>query len=160
MIELAVNGQLHHLALAPEVPLLFALRNHLGLYGAKLGCGLEQCGSCKVLVDGVPAFSCNTPVGALAGKQIQTLEGLATGQALNPVQQALLARNAAQCGYCIGGIVISATALFADNPTASDSDIRAALKDHLCRCGAQPRILAALNDLAQTYGRVEAKQDD
>jgi nicotinate dehydrogenase subunit A len=148
MIRLNVNGADHELDIGDDVPLLFALRDALRLRSPKLGCGLEQCGSCKVLVDGQPAFSCVTPARAFEGKRIETVEGLAAGDRLHPVQQALLDHNASQCGYCLSGIVVAAKALFDRSPKPDPAEIRAALDDHLCRCGAQPRVLRALEELA------------
>jgi len=147
-IELTVNGQRHRVAVGDDVPLAYVLRNELGLKSVKLGCSLEQCGSCRVIVDGVPTASCVTAAGAFAGKRIETVEGFAVGGELHPVQRALAAANAAQCGYCLSGIMVAAKALFDRTATPSRPDIRAALDPHLCRCGAHPRILRALDELA------------
>jgi nicotinate dehydrogenase subunit A len=148
MVKLIVNGTPHNVDVGDDVPLVFALHDGLGLLSPKVGCGLEQCGSCKVLVDGEPVFSCVTPVKALEGRRIETVEGFADGATLHPVQQALLDHNAAQCGYCLSGIVVAAKALFDRNARPSGAEIRAALDDHLCRCGAQPRVVRALTELA------------
>jgi len=130
------------------VPLLYVLRNTLGLKSVKLGCALEQCGACKVLVDGTPTCSCVSPAVSFAGRHIETVEAMANGGGLHAVQRALLDANAAQCGYCLSGILLAAKALFDGDPTPSPEAIRAALDDHLCRCGAQPRVLRALERLA------------
>jgi len=147
-IELTVNGTRQRIAVGDDVPLAFVLRNQLGLKSVKLGCGLEQCGACRVLVDGEPTSSCVTAAAAFAGKCIETVEGFATDAGLHPVQRALGAANAAQCGYCLSGILVAAKALFERTPTPSREDIRAALDPHLCRCGAHPRVLRALDRLA------------
>jgi nicotinate dehydrogenase subunit A len=147
-IELTVNGERHRIAVGEDVPLAFVLRNDLGLKSVKLGCGLEQCGSCRVIVDGVPTASCVTGVGAFRNTRIETVEGFATGSALHPVQRALADTNAAQCGYCLSGIMVAAKALFDRTATPSRHEIRSALDPHLCRCGAQPRVLRALDRLA------------
>jgi nicotinate dehydrogenase subunit A len=147
MVDLIVNGVVHSVH-GDGVPLVFTLRNALGLKSVKLGCGLEQCGACKVLVDGVPTLSCVTLTESFEGRRIETVEGLQDGDTLHPVQRALLGDNAAQCGYCLSGILIAAKALFDRTATPSGAEIRAALDDHLCRCGAQPRILRALERLA------------
>ena len=147
-IELTVNGERHHVAVSDDVPLAYVLRNQLGLKSVKLGCGLEQCGACKVLVDGVATYSCVAGVGAFAGRRIETVEGFATDTGLHAVQRALADANAAQCGYCLSGIMVAAKALFDRTATPSRDEIRAALDDQLCRCGAQPRVLRALGKLA------------
>jgi nicotinate dehydrogenase subunit A len=148
-IRLTVNGSPHSLELSEEVPLIFALRNDLDCHGAKLGCGLEQCGACVVLADGEPIYSCTTRIGDLQGKAIETLEGLAAESGeLHPIQQAFLNHNAAQCGFCLSGIVIRTKALLAKNPKPSRQDICQALDGHLCRCGAQPRMIRAVESAA------------
>ncbi len=152
-MELQVNGRAVDVGAAGDSALIFVLRNQLGLMSPKLGCGLEQCGSCKVLVDDTAVCSCATPASAFVGRTIETLESLGSADQLTPVQQALLGHNAAQCGYCLSGIVIAAEALFRRNPTPSDAEIREALDDHLCRCGAQPRMLRALNSLSAANAR-------
>jgi nicotinate dehydrogenase subunit A len=147
-VELIVNGERHRIAVGEDVPLAYVLRNSLGLKSVKLGCGLEQCGSCRVIVDGAPMASCVASVGAFRHKRIETVEGFATDQALHPVQRALADANAAQCGYCLSGIMVAAKALFDRTATPSRREIRVALDAHLCRCGAHPRILRALDRLA------------
>lgn len=146
-MRVVVNGVSHELDVDRNVPLLHVLRDALGLKSVKLGCGLEQCGACKVLVDGAPEFSCRRTVGEFEGMSLVTLEGFAN-ETLHPIQQALLDHNAAQCGYCLSGILIAARALFDANPRPSRREIQIALDDHLCRCGAQPRILNALCELS------------
>ena len=151
-MKLTINGKSFHpgadAGVDPDTPLIFVLRNDLGLVGAKLGCGLEQCGSCLVLVEGEPTFSCTTPIAELEHKNVETLEGLARGDTLHPVQQAFLEENAAQCGYCTAGIIMRVVALLRDNPAPSREDVTAALDGHLCRCGAHPRILRAVERAA------------
>lgn len=139
-----VNGVERIVTAAPDTPLLYVLRNDLQLKGARFGCGLGQCGACNVLIDGRKVASCDTPLWACAGRQVMTVEGLVQGGRLHPLQQALLDEQAAQCGYCINGIVISAQALLAANPAPSEAEIRAALDDNLCRCGTHNRIVAAV----------------
>jgi nicotinate dehydrogenase subunit A len=142
-LELHVNGRHIRVQADPDTPLLYVLRNQLGLKGAHYGCGLEQCGACMVLVDGDPVFACNRAVSAVVGREVTTLEGLTQG-ALHPLQEALVAEQAGQCGYCLGGIIISAAALLRDNPNPGRAEIVAALDKHLCRCGAHNRIIRAV----------------
>lgn len=148
-MNLNINGHRHTLDLDPETSLIFVLRNDLNLMGAKLGCGLEQCGSCVVLADGEPIYSCTRTLADLQGMNIETVEGLAQAEALHPVQQAFLEENAAQCGYCTAGIIMQVVALLRDNPDPSTAEVNAALDVHLCRCGAHPRILRAVARAAQ-----------
>ena len=144
-LTLHVNGLPHHLDVDADTPLIFVLREELGCFGAKLGCGAEQCGACVVLADGVPIYACTARVGDLTGKHLETLEGLAHDDGtLHPLQQAFLAENAAQCGYCTAGIMMRAKALLATNPNPTRAEICDALDGHLCRCGAHPRILRAV----------------
>jgi aerobic-type carbon monoxide dehydrogenase small subunit (CoxS/CutS family) len=143
-ITLHVNGSEHALEVDPSTPLIYVLRNQLGLTAAKLGCGLEQCGACAVLVDGVSTLSCVTPVAAFAGRDIVTCEGLGSADALSAVQQAFVDEGAGQCGYCIPGLVIAVTALLHAHPGPDAAQIRAALTPHLCRCGSHPRVLRAV----------------
>jgi nicotinate dehydrogenase subunit A len=147
-IELHVNGALHVLDVAPDTPLLFVLRNDLGLTAAKLGCGLEQCGACAVLVDGEDVTSCATSVDAFAGKRIVTPEGIGSAEAPHRVQQAFMDEQAAQCGYCIPGMVVAGVALLDHSPAPSDAEIREALAGHLCRCGTHTRIVKAIERAA------------
>ena len=146
-ITLLVNGAEHRISADPATPLLFVLRNNLGLTGAKLGCGLEQCGACAVLVDGVSTLCCAVPAGDFKGKEIVTVEGLAGDGDGNDVQRAFTAASVAQCGYCTPGLVIAATALMRKSAKPDDAQIREALVPHLCRCGSHPRILRALKQL-------------
>ena len=152
-IELAVNGRKHRVRVAPETPLLYVLRNDLELNGAKFGCGLAQCGACTVLVEGKPVRSCSYAVGEAQGKAITTIEGLGTVAKPHPVQQAFIEEQAAQCGYCINGMVMTATALLQRNPKPGDSDIREALAGNLCRCGTHARILRAVARAAREMAR-------
>ena len=144
-IELSVNGRSVAVAAAETTPLLHVLRNQLDLKGARYGCGLEQCGSCMVLVDGEPVYACTREVGTVAGRQITTIEGLGGVHAL---QTAFLEEQAGQCAYCLSGIIMSAKALLDRNPSPSRADIVEALDKHLCRCGAHPRILRAVEKAA------------
>ncbi|HUB15216.1 MAG TPA: (2Fe-2S)-binding protein [Acetobacteraceae bacterium] len=145
---LNVNGQEHDIDVDPDTPLLYALRGELGLNGAKYGCGLGQCGACTVLVDGRAAFSCVTPVMALAGKQIVTLESLGSADNPGPLQHAFIQEQAAQCGYCTAGMIMRAEALLRRNNQPSEAEIRAAMQPNLCRCGTQVRILRAVGRAA------------
>ena len=143
-LSLWVNGHRHELKVDPTTPLLYILRNDLGLTGAKFGCGSEQCGACKVLIDDQPQYSCTIAVEAVQEQEIVTIEGLGTVDDLHPVQAAFVAARAAQCGYCIPGMVIAAKALLDNNSTPSEAEIGTALRDHLCRCGSHPRIIKAI----------------
>ena len=149
MIALNVNGQVHRLEVDPNTPLLYVLRGPLALNGAKFGCGLGQCGTCTVLVDGKPVLSCMTPVSTLANRRIRTLEGLGTIDKPGPMQRAFIEEQAAQCGYCIPGIMMRAQALLETNPNPSDSEIRKYLAPELCRCGTHMRILRAVKRAAE-----------
>ena len=142
-LALDVNGRREMVSVDPATPLLQVLRNDLGLTAAKYGCGLEQCFACAVLVDGEATTSCATPVESFVGRQIVTLEGLGADGALDPVQQAFLEEDAAQCGYCIPGMIIGTVALLRRESAPTEAQIRAALDPHLCRCGTHPRILKA-----------------
>ena len=143
-ISLKVNGATHQIDADPATPLLYVLRNDLSLNGAKFGCGLGQCGSCMVMVEGEAVLSCVTPIMLLEGREITTVEGLGTIEEPGPVQAAFIEMQAAQCGYCIPGMMMSAQALLQKNPASSDEDIRNALRTNLCRCGTHMRILAAI----------------
>jgi len=147
-VSLRVNGVDHQLLIDPQTPLLYVLRNDLGLTAAKFGCGLEQCYACAVIVDGEAVTSCATAVEAFVGKEITTLEGIGTPERLHPLQEAFLEEEAAQCGYCIPGVIVSAKALLDRMPVPSDEEIREALAPHLCRCGSQPRIVKAVRRAA------------
>jgi nicotinate dehydrogenase subunit A len=151
-VEFIVNGRQAKVAVDGKTPLLAVLRNALGLAGSRFGCGLEQCGACMVLLDGEPVYACTREVGTVAGKAVTTVEGLANGASLHPLQQAFLAEQAGQCGYCLSGILMSARALLDRNPRPTRADIVTALDKHLCRCGAHNRIIRAIERAAA--GRV------
>jgi nicotinate dehydrogenase subunit A len=148
-MKLNINKQQHDVTADPRTPLLYVLRDELKLNAAKFGCGLGQCGACTVLVDGEPVFSCVTPVSLLDGKEVTTLEGLGTAAEPAPIQRAFIEAQAAQCGYCIAGMMMRAQALLQKKPHAGDAEIRAWLEPNLCRCGTHMRILRAVR-LAQT----------
>jgi nicotinate dehydrogenase subunit A len=152
VIELMVNGRSHNVSADPDTPLLYVLRNELQLNAAKFGCGLGQCGSCTVLVDGAPALSCVTPIMLLEGRQITTVEGLGSLEDPGPLQRAFIEEQAAQCGYCIPGMLMRAQALLQRNPHASDAEIRTYLEPNLCRCGTHMRILRAVRRAATLMG--------
>jgi nicotinate dehydrogenase subunit A len=147
-IEIYVNGSPCRVEAAPETPLLYVLRNELRLKGTRFGCGLGQCGACTVIVDGKAVQSCDVPVSAVAGKQVTTIEALSEGGRLHPLQQAFIDEQAAQCGYCASGIIMSAKALLDAHPGASDEQVREALAGNLCRCGTHSRILRAIRRVA------------
>ena len=152
-IQLTVNGQAHTLAVPRDAPLLNILRNDLQLNGPKYGCGLGECGACSVLVDGIEARACVIPVGGVEGRHITTLEGLAaregTGGKLHPVQQAFVDCQAAQCGYCLNGMILATVALLKRQPNPTDLQARSALAHNLCRCGAHLEILQAVQRAAE-----------
>lgn len=144
-ISFIVNGTRRSVDVRdPEQPLLYALRNTIGLTGPKFGCGLGQCGACTVLLDKTPLRSCITPLSAVAGKSITTIEGLGTPEKPHPVQAAFIAEQAAQCGYCANGMVMTSAALLASNPKPSETEIKDALSANLCRCGTHVRIVRAV----------------
>ena len=149
-LTLRVNGADHKLKIDPQTSLLYVLRNDLGLTAAKFGCGLEQCFACAVLADGEAVTSCATAVEAFVGREITTLEAIGTPDRLHRLQEAFLEAGAAQCGYCIPGVIVSAKALLDRTARPSDEEIRAALAPHLCRCGSQPRIVKAVRRAAGT----------
>jgi nicotinate dehydrogenase subunit A len=142
--RLRVNGSEHQLDLPAHTPLLLVLRNDLALNGPKYGCGLGECGACMVLLDGAAARACTLPLGAVAGREVTTLEGLGSLAAPHPVQQAFITAQAAQCGYCLNGMVISTVALLNRCPKPSDAQVRDALSHNLCRCGTHVEILRAV----------------
>jgi aerobic-type carbon monoxide dehydrogenase small subunit (CoxS/CutS family) len=158
-LRIRVNGRQHAVSASPDTPLIYVLTNELALRGPRFGCGLAQCGSCSVLVDGKELRSCVTPVSAVEGKHVTTLEGLpswyaaerklAGDPALHPVQQALLDEQALQCGYCGNGMIMKAAELLAQKPMPTEAEIRAAMNGHLCRCGTYPRIIAAIKRAAR-----------
>jgi nicotinate dehydrogenase subunit A len=147
-ITLNVNGETKQVSADPETPLLYVLRNDLQLKGARFGCGTGHCGACMVIIDGKAVQSCDLPVSAASGRAITTIEGLAAKDDLHPLQQAFLDEQAAQCGYCVSGIIMSAKALLDANPQADDAAIRLALNGNLCRCGTHHRILRAVRRVA------------
>jgi aerobic-type carbon monoxide dehydrogenase small subunit (CoxS/CutS family) len=153
-MDIKVNGKTWPIEASADTPLLYVLTNELRLKGPRFGCGLAQCGSCSVLADGVEIRSCVTPVAAVAGKAVTTLEGLATlyaqqkglaqAPALHPLQQAFIDEQAPHCGYCYNGMLIKGSELLAQNPRPSEAEIRAHMNGHLCRCGTYPRIMSAI----------------
>ncbi len=144
MLELTVNGEQKKTGAHRDTPLLYVLRNDFGLVGSRFGCGSGQCGACFVLVDGKPMASCDLPIWSAEGKQITTVEGLGKDGELHPVQKALIAEQAAQCGYCMSGIAVAAAALLASNTKPSEKQVREALDKHLCRCGSHNRVVKAV----------------
>jgi nicotinate dehydrogenase subunit A len=143
-VVLKVNDREYRLDVGPKTPLIYVLRNELGLKGTRYGCGLEQCGCCMVLIDGEPVYACTRAVDSAAGCEIATVEGLGGEAAAHPLQQAFLEEQAGQCGYCLSGILISAKALLDRNPAPDRAEIVRALDGHLCRCGAHQRIIRAV----------------
>jgi nicotinate dehydrogenase subunit A len=139
-----VNGEEKAVSAAPDTPLLYVLRNDLGLNGPKFGCGLAQCGACSVLRDGTEIRACVTPISAVAGSEITTVEGLGTAERPHVLQTAFIAEQAVQCGYCISGVLIAAAALLKRNPNPSEAEIKQGLDGHLCRCGTHLRIVRAV----------------
>jgi nicotinate dehydrogenase subunit A len=139
-----VNGRREEVRTEQDTALLYVLRNHLGLKGTRFGCGLGLCGACFVLIDGRPEYSCDTPMWAVEDREVTTVEGLGTPGRPHPVAQAIVDGQAAQCGYCMSGIVVAAAALLAANPNPTEDDVRAALDRNLCRCGAHNRIMRAV----------------
>ncbi|HJS86389.1 MAG TPA: (2Fe-2S)-binding protein [Acetobacteraceae bacterium] len=157
MTMISVNGRMREVAADPATPLLYVLRDDLGLVGAKFGCGLGQCGACTVLLDDAPVFSCVTPLLAVEGRHVRTIEGLGSLDDPGPLQRAFIAEQAAQCGYCIPGMVMRAQALLERNPAASEAEIRAHMQPNLCRCGTHMRILRAIRRAcAEVQGRTQA----
>ncbi len=143
-MNVTVNGATREVVAQPDTPLLYVLRNDFGLVGSRFGCGSGQCGACYVLIDGRPIASCDLPVSLAAGKHVTTVEGLGAAGQLHPVQKALIAEQAAQCGYCMSGIAVSAAALLASNKRPTEAQVRAALDKHLCRCGSHNRVVRAV----------------
>ena len=152
MIDLEVNGESRRVDAEAEMPLLWVIREQLGLTGTKFGCGIAQCGACTVHLDGEAVRSCTMPIAAAAGRSVTTIEGLAKDGALNAVQQAWIDEQVPQCGYCQSGQVMSATALLARNPAPTDADIDAAMRGNICRCGAYARIRRAIQRAAKENG--------
>jgi nicotinate dehydrogenase subunit A len=158
-IKLTINGTDQTIDTDPETPLLYVLRNDLKLNAAKFGCGLGQCGACTVMVDGQAVLSCVTPILLLEGRTVVTLEGLGTTDKPGPMQQAFIAEQSAQCGYCIPGMMMRAQALLQANPNADDQQIRAALEFNLCRCGTHMRILRAIHRARDLMQQANAETD-
>lgn len=152
-ITLQVNGRSHALDLDPATPLLYALSDDLGLLGPKFGCGLGQCGACTAIVNGTAIRSCVTPVSAVAGKNIVTLEGLGSPEKPHAIQQAFIDEQAAQCGFCLNGVILTAKALLDKNPRATQAEIRQALSTVLCRCFTHTRIHAAIERYAKAVAK-------
>ena len=162
MITLNVNGREQQVDAEPKTPLLYVLRGDLGLNGAKFGCGLGQCGACTVLVDGKPVFSCITPIIVVRDRQVTTLEGLGATDSPGPLQRAFIEEQAAQCGFCIPGMIMRAQALLQRNASPSETEIREHMKFNLCRCGTHMRILAAVRRAAEqmrSAGTAPAQQE-
>jgi isoquinoline 1-oxidoreductase subunit alpha len=148
MIALSVNGKTYNLDAEDDTPLLWVLRDTMGLTGTKYGCGIAQCGACTVLIDGVPTRSCQVPAGGLAGRTVTTIEALAQNGQLHPVQQAWIDLDVPQCGYCQSGMIMAAVALLRDKPSPTDADIDAAITN-ICRCGTYQRVRAAIHAAAK-----------
>jgi nicotinate dehydrogenase subunit A len=147
--QLKVNGRLHTVRAEPDMPLLYALRDDLGLKGPRFGCGLGQCGACTVIIDGAATRSCITPMSRTQGKSITTLEGLGSSRRPHKLQRAFIDAQASQCGYCINGMIMTAKAFLDRNPHPSEDEVRLALAKNLCRCGTHPRIVAAVLQAAK-----------
>ena len=158
--RIRVNGRIHDVFAGPQTPLLYILRNDLRLNGAKFGCGLGECGACAVLIGQRSVRSCTVPLSAVRDQAVTTLEGLAEGGIHHRVQTAFIANNAAQCGYCLNGMIIASVALLAKNPSPTETDIRKALQHHLCRCGTHLEILAAVRSAAATMTRPDDMNND
>ena len=153
-VNIKVNGAVHSVPAEPDTPLLYVLRNDLGLSAAKFGCGLGQCGTCTVLVDGAPVRSCIMPIGTLGQSEITTLEGIGTVEQPHPLQAAFIEEQAVQCGYCIPGMIMMAKALLDRKQQPSEAEIQLALASNLCRCGTHNRIVRAILKVAQPGGRI------
>jgi nicotinate dehydrogenase subunit A len=151
-LRITVNGKEYDVRATPDTPLLYVLRNDLGLNAAKFGCGLGRCGACTVHLDGEAVHACMVPVADVAGRQVTTLEGLGTAQELHPLQTAFLDEQAAQCGYCAPGIIMTTAAFLERNPHLDDDAVREALQGALCRCGSQPRMLRAIRRVIDENG--------
>ena len=160
MITLTVNGKTHRVDVDPQTPLLYVLRDELALNGAKFGCGVGQCGSCAVTVDGAAVNSCVIPVGILQGRRVVTVEGLGTNGKPGVLQQAFIDEQAAQCGYCIAGMIMRAQTLLDQNPSPSDTEIRTHMGPNLCRCGTHMRIFRAIRRASEALKRNAAPQHE
>ena len=156
-LRLAINGKSYSVETDPQTSLLTVLRENLDLTGSKYGCGEGMCGACTVLIDGKAQRSCVTRVGSVSGKQITTIEGLAAGEQLHPVQQAFLDAGAMQCGYCTSGMIMSAVALLKKNPSPNESQIIDFMDGNVCRCGTYSRIVNAIQKASTTQGSAMAK---
>jgi len=150
---LHVNGKSHDVTTEADTPLLYVLRNDLGLKSAKYGCGQEQCGACSVIIDGERAFSCSVDIADAADKEITTLEGIGSAEKPHPIQTAFIAEQAAQCGYCTAGIIVATKVLLDGNPNPDMAAIRTALQDNLCRCGVHSRVFRAVRRAAREMSR-------
>ena len=159
MIEININGTTHSVDADPDTPLLYVLRDQLAMNGAKFGCGLGQCGACTVMVDGEAVFSCMTPISLLPGRKIKTLEGLGSRERPGLLQRAFIEEQAAQCGYCIAGMIMRAQALLEKNPSPSDAEIRRYMMPNVCRCGTHMRILKAVRRAAQSMRAESGKTE-
>ena len=146
-MQIVVNGETHEVSVDPAMPLLWVLRDELGITGTKFGCGIAMCGACTVHIDGRPMRSCSLPIGAVTG-EVTTIEGLGNPDAMHAVQEAWVEHQVAQCGYCQSGQIMSAASLLSRNPEPSDDDIDIAMNGNLCRCGTYPRIRAAIHSAA------------
>jgi nicotinate dehydrogenase subunit A len=155
MTTININGQSHEVGADPETPLLYVLRDELALNGAKFGCGLGQCGACTVLVDGEAVYSCLLPIAALGDRNVTTIEALGTPAAPGPLQHAFMQEQAAQCGYCIAGMIMRAQALLQKTRSFTDEQLRGHMQPNLCRCGTQMRILRAVRRAAETMRAAE-----
>jgi isoquinoline 1-oxidoreductase subunit alpha len=151
--QLIVNGENHEVDAVPNTPLLWVLRDNLGLTGTKYGCGMAQCGACTVHLDGAAVRSCSLPVSTIGNKKVTTIEGISSGEQLHPVQQAWMDENVPQCGYCQAGQIMSAVALIEKNPTPNDSDIETAMSGNICRCGTYERIRKAIKKASNTAAK-------
>jgi isoquinoline 1-oxidoreductase subunit alpha len=151
-MTLAINGEAHEIDVAPDTPLLWALRDVIGLTGTKFGCGIAQCGACTVQIDGDAVRSCLLPVGAIGDRKITTIEGVGATEAGRKIQKAWLDLEVVQCGYCQSGQIMSAAALLAKTPNPADADIDAAMAGNICRCGTYVRIRAAIKEAASSAG--------
>ena len=159
MITLIVNGTTHELDVDPSTPLLWVIRENVGLTGTKFGCGIAQCGACTVHLDGAPIRSCVTPAQVADGKQVTTIEGVGSGDDLHPVQQAWIDDQVPQCGYCQSGQIMSAVALLASNPAPTDADIDNAMSGNICRCGTYPRIRSGIKKAAGAMTAATTRDD-
>ncbi len=160
MIKLNVNGKQHELDVAPDTPLLWVIRENIGLTGTKFGCGISQCGACTVHLNGAPVRSCVTPVASAQGAMITTIEGIASGGELHPVQQAWIEEQVPQCGYCQSGQIMSAVALLREKPNPTDEDIDSAMSGNVCRCGMYSRIKRGIKRVARGEVQMVDRQAD